>query len=1012
MRKQLTNKLVTTTLLFFFVTTGTVYSYQAPSVSDPVSNVGQGIDPASAGVDQVDKSAAIIQPDLNPYNIAVPEELGSIEEVFQGTPNSPMIIHIQNVHANYEAQVNIKGILNHLVEQYQFSLIQLEGAVSKLDPTILQPSYLKEANLKLVDFLMREGRMSGADAFAVETDKPVELYGIEDQSLYMENLKMFKSIYKHQEELKPYFDEMHRLILSVGPKLLNPELLDFTRKTEEFSTDKIDVLDYLTYMNKLSEKHNFISLNDLKQMVEYPNLVRLMRLQKLEEELNKNGLKKEREALKLEFHKKMPDSQKAEELLAHLDESTKGVNPRSYFMKLTELADEAKIDFIIYPAFRIFAEFLIHQDEIDHQALFSELKRFEQFLQEKLFTGEDEKDLLQMIDFVGLLEPYFRLEMSREKIALYLKNKDQIKPSWISDHLGELAQKQGVTVKPAGDVQQLDSYLVDIEYFYQLVLKRDQVFTEKVLSRMKSLAKEKTILITGGFHQDGLIDYFRKENISYVVINPKVDVKEGNKSYLKVMLDEEAVVGSVFAGTFALEIKELLDGLLQTDRDRVALRNFYAAIAPVAFTLDQRDRRAVIQAANDQFRKVAAVSGVLLNVKSADVGEEIIKLTVEAALAQENEERRYSLEATYRIRTNNFEVSVIRELPPEGELQKVWRFPRLTRVPVTDLNPEIIGAAKTIDLSRITTPFPRPFRPLTLRDLSDGSNFLLGDRFLPPNTPVAEEAKEVTQALLSASQAEVKRVRTELRRGEVLTPVVVERALDFGARQAVTPVAIDQAGLPQNFSDFLKFTNSINTSDQPRYLALVINPDQKVAQAQLEAIRGVLMLDKNVAVSTYGIEGMLGLLLTTFGITHDQLETQEPYIRIRVVDKGIVDLKGAVQAFAKDLSAVEPWQGHLIDSVEAAGSYVKAKEFMKRVGLLIPTGDLGKLISGKIIVEETLQIQELGFDDRAIAGNVDRMVAVGYAQVKLLAKMAGVEPAAILRQIQDIAFAMQKIGFN
>ena len=91
----------------------------------------------------------------------------------------------------------------------------------------------------------------------------------------------------------------------------------------------------------------------------------------------------------------------------------------------------AKIDFISYPQIRIFAEYLIDQDEIDHQGLFSELKQFESNLQEKLFMAADEKALLEIIGFVGLLEQYFRLEMSREKLVLYLQNSDKIKPSWI-----------------------------------------------------------------------------------------------------------------------------------------------------------------------------------------------------------------------------------------------------------------------------------------------------------------------------------------------------------------------------------------------------------------------------------------------------------------------------------------------------------------------------------------------------------------------------------------------------
>ena len=247
MKTNFRNKVIATVLLACFLNTGNVYSQQASAVSEAVAGVAQNTGQTSAGLTHVDASVKAIQPDLNPYNVTIPETFGNIEEVFQGSQNSPLIVHIQNVHANYEAQVNIKNILSHLVDKEGFSLIQLEGAVSKLDPTILRPSYLKEANLKLVDFLMREGRITGADAFAVETDKPVELYGIEDYSLYMENLKTFKAIYKHQTEVKPYFDEVHRLILNIGPKLLNPELLDFTRKTEEFSQEKIELLDYLLY---------------------------------------------------------------------------------------------------------------------------------------------------------------------------------------------------------------------------------------------------------------------------------------------------------------------------------------------------------------------------------------------------------------------------------------------------------------------------------------------------------------------------------------------------------------------------------------------------------------------------------------------------------------------------------------------------------------------------------------------------------------------------------------------
>ena len=721
-------------MCFLLIGNGLVFPQQASTVSDavPIS----GINPPSPGRLQIDSNTSSLDSTINPYNISIPEQFGQIEEVFQGDPTSPLVVHIQNVHANYEAQVNIKNILNHLVNQYQFSLIQLEGAVSKLDPTILQPSYLKEANLKLVDFLMRDGRITGADAFAVETDKPVELYGIEDYSLYMENLKMFKAIYKHQENLKPYFAEVHRLILSIGPKLLNPELLDFTRKTEEFSTDKIDLLDYIVYMNKLSEKHELTSLNNKTELIEYPNLARLMRLKNLEDELNKAGLKKETEAIKLEFKKKMPDSTKVDELLSRLDDSAKGTNPRAYFLELTKLADEAKIDFIAYPAFRIFAEFLIHQDEIDHRALFSELKEFEQMLQEKLFASEDEKMFLSIIDYVGLLEQFFRLEMSREKIALYLKDRETVKPSWVFARVDELAKKNNVASKPVGDLEKLDSYMSDVEYFYQLVLKRDEVFIDKILTKTKSMSLDKTIIVTGGFHKDGLVDHFRKEKISYVIINPKVDVKEGNQNYLKVMLDEDAVAGSVFAGTFALEIKELLNGNLNGDRDRISLRNFQAAVAGLTSDLDQREPAVVRDAINAGFRKVAPASEVLVEVGLPSIAGNLIDLKVEAELFQEGRPRRYLLAVTYNLRDQSFTVTEIKEVPEKGQLKA------LGITPPAPIRTEPIVRENLKPLSSdILQPIAKPVKPRTNVPDAVLNSLILGsvviDTFVPNELALA-----------------------------------------------------------------------------------------------------------------------------------------------------------------------------------------------------------------------------------------------------------------------------------
>lgn len=422
--ETLRKRIAALTLVFFLTSSVNLYPQPASTVR-PVSGSGGVTGIGSISQSLLGAGATQFRPDHNPYLITIPEELGTIEEVYAGSPDQPLIVHIQNAHANYRAQVNIKNILDHLVTNHGFSLLQVEGAVSKLNPDVLKPSYLKEANLKLVDLMMREGRVTGADAFAVETDKAIEYYGIEEKNIYLENLRMFRSIYSHRDQVGNFFVNAHRNIDKISRKLLPPGPLDFTRKKEEFSGDKIDLLDYMVYLNDVSEKMGLLSLKDLKEMVQYPNLVRIMRLRAIEAELDHGKLEKENKSLKGELETKSEKTEAVESIISRLGAREKGTKPRDYFLDLTKVASDANINFIRYPNIRLFAEYLIYQDEIDQHAIFSELKRFEGFLEETLFKTKEAQDFVELIQFSGLLEQYFHLEMSREWLAEYLKDREK-----------------------------------------------------------------------------------------------------------------------------------------------------------------------------------------------------------------------------------------------------------------------------------------------------------------------------------------------------------------------------------------------------------------------------------------------------------------------------------------------------------------------------------------------------------------------------------------------------------
>ncbi|MBI4550462.1 MAG: hypothetical protein HY714_06015 [Candidatus Omnitrophica bacterium] len=491
---------------------------------------------------------------LNPYNLIVPEKFGSIEEIFQGAPGTPLVIHIQDAHANYEAQLNIKRILKHLSKSYNINLIQLEGASSKLNPAIFETAYLKQANYKLADYMMREGRLSGAEAFAIEADQPVVLEGVENRALYMENLRTFRSVYSHQEEIKDFFKSARVLAKDLRIKLLNEELLDLTRNMEAYAKESIDLLDYLLYLNKLSERHKLASLKSLTEIGRFPNLVRIIRLNGLEKELNEGALKREADTLKKEFYR-VTKAPEVKELLASLELKKKGMKPRVYFRKLTALAEKHGVELLAYPQLRVMSEFLILQDEIEHHGLFDEVHRLEKLTQKRLLKKREERKLIELLRSIDLLEQYFKLEVNREKLAYIVKRYEKLRPSHIRSELDALArQSQVMPSDYTGDVLALDKYMEDVEYFYRVVLERDRLFVENVLAKTKESKADRTVLITGGFHTDGLTTLLRKQNVSYLVVIPKVDVKQNSEKYVKIMMEQDSEIGSVFAGSFALQL--------------------------------------------------------------------------------------------------------------------------------------------------------------------------------------------------------------------------------------------------------------------------------------------------------------------------------------------------------------------------------------------------------------------------------------------------------------------------
>ena len=100
--------------------------------------------------------------------ITVPQDFGTIHEkrIFQ-RKNTPLILHIQNAHANYEAQKNISHLLKTLQDQYGITNVFVEGAIGKTDVSLFRAIPKKDLLKNVINSYMKEAKLNGAEGYAI-----------------------------------------------------------------------------------------------------------------------------------------------------------------------------------------------------------------------------------------------------------------------------------------------------------------------------------------------------------------------------------------------------------------------------------------------------------------------------------------------------------------------------------------------------------------------------------------------------------------------------------------------------------------------------------------------------------------------------------------------------------------------------------------------------------------------------------------------------------------------------
>ncbi|HOW87039.1 MAG TPA: helicase-related protein [Candidatus Omnitrophota bacterium] len=537
-------------MFVLFAFTSTTIAWSAPSVGTEVKELSREI--------KINQLAE---------RITVPSEIGIIKEIHTASPASALspqfsglIVHLEDAHGSVEAQLHQEAILRHLRKEYGLDTIFVEGGLGDLRPELLSFLEDEKRNSELINKLTEKGLVGGVERF-LATKSPdqrlqtadhslktkdfkaiapvsslkssVRAFGVESAELYRRELELFREVYAHKAESDQFLNGIRRQLLAQSASGFNKELKAFFKEWLFQEEVQKDILSHLSFLQKYAVETLNLDLTDAREQYDWPQLVRFFKLKNLEglvprdSELARDEMQKLAQWLN---DQKLDDLNKELELFFNEPRGasfeSRGETFRTRMEKFYAKVSPRGFRFEDYPALTKRIGSIILSQEIQTGELLQEMERLNAKILEALAKTQEEKRGIAQYQEYLLLKKLFSLELTREEFKQM-----GLAPR---DSLLEKTRGQAESRIPSSEPPAREVYSRALE-FYEIAQQREEAIFKNMLAKMKSIKQPNAVLITGGFHSEGLSEFLKAKGVSYVRIAPRISGKMDDANYLRIM---------------------------------------------------------------------------------------------------------------------------------------------------------------------------------------------------------------------------------------------------------------------------------------------------------------------------------------------------------------------------------------------------------------------------------------------------------------------------------------------
>lgn len=509
---------------FFFTSVGEPFAqtnFWADRQAAKARTAGRPLSVAQNHLASIDWPKETLHPLLNTFKL--PADLGSIVETHVvssvGKPGQKTLLHIQDAHGIFDAQLNSAQILEGLrvagwAGREAPIIVYQEGGTGLADTDSLSSFPFADIREEVGRAFLRQKEITGEEYRALSSSSGTfRLVGVETPDLYSQNLAC-------RHETAPARAAADRQIVTIQTgldeikqRIYPPALLTLEEALKKYESHTLGFDAYVIALVK--EAGAFFRAPD------YPQLTAFLHLLRTERDLDFQALAVERTILV----ERLADQLSPEAIRDLTDRATAlragRVTHREFYELLLSVANTVRRKGKDVPTDRLqqYVNYLRQTEDIRHALLLTESDKLRDQALDNLSGSDRVRRLVRMDRRLALEKLLWRQELSPDQYAALRQTAPL---DWRG--MVRFLTEEGIANIPNDFAW--TAALPQVQAYYELAEKRDQALSQNALDEMDRTGLKRAVLIAGGFHTPGMARLWREQGINFVVVQPRFDLQE------------------------------------------------------------------------------------------------------------------------------------------------------------------------------------------------------------------------------------------------------------------------------------------------------------------------------------------------------------------------------------------------------------------------------------------------------------------------------------------------------